>query len=256
MKFTHSTALFTTFLALSGFSQAAVITDDFSSDTSANYTGSDSFGSGGSFTVDAGDSNELRIQAGNNNTYSVVHTTSSLEIGDIYSIDFLTARTGESGGTANGEFLMLTTGLGQPNGSSTSGFRLRLDSAGSIRLSTYSANGPDPTVSTGYSPSVAPDTFWAARVNATDFDFYFGPQGSRTFITSGSLHPDDIDTETLHVGFQAFSNPSTGFSFDNLRITEGAVERVPEPSTVGLLVVGVAVLGGGRRMVRGFEIAD
>ena len=213
-------------LSLSSPVFAASLSDDFESDTSTNYTGSDSFGSGGSFTIDDGDSNALRILTGGNNTYSVVHTTSSLEIGESYSIDFLDARTGESGGSGNGAFLMLTTDTGQPNGSSSSGFRLRLDSQANIRLSTLSVNGPDPTITSSTSPSVAPDTFWIDRTTATDFEFYYGSAGSRTWITTGSLHPDDVDTETVHVGFQAFGG-ATGFSFDNLEIQPTSMDTEP-----------------------------
>jgi hypothetical protein len=217
MKYTNYAAIFVAAFAMTGFSKGTVLQDDFSTDTSANYTGSNSYGSGGSFTVDAGDSNEVRILTGGNNTYSVAHTTSSLDVGESYAIDFLDARTGESGGAGNGLFLMLTTGTGQAGSSGSSGFRLRLDTFATIRLATYSANGTNSTVSSSISPSAAPDTFWVDRTTATDFEFYYGSAGSRTLITTGSLHADDVDTETVHVGFQAFGG-STGFSFDNLRV--------------------------------------
>ena len=243
------TSLLATLLATMAFapySQAVVLANDFSTDTSADFTGSDSFGSGGLFTVDDGDSNELRILTGNNNTYSVVHTTSSLDIGESYSIDFLDARTGESGGGANAAFLMLSTSTEQPNGSTSSGFRLRLDSENvNIRLSTFSANGADPTVTSSTSRSVAPDRFWIDRTTATDFEFYYGSAGSRSLIIAGSLDALDVDTETIHVGFQAFGRPGTGFSFDNLEIAPTAV---PEPSTsIPLVLLGAASLLAKRR---------
>ena len=75
-------------LTLASTAFAASLVDDFDTDTSADYTGSDSFGSGGSFTVDDGNSNALRILTGANNTYSVVHTNSSLDVGERYSIDW------------------------------------------------------------------------------------------------------------------------------------------------------------------------
>ena len=101
------------------------ILDTFSTDTSANYTGSDSFGSGGSFTVSSG---SLNLTPAGGNTYSVVHTTSNLEVGESYSVDLLDPPegSGNSGG-GDGQFLMLTSGTVQPNGSSIFGFRLRVD---------------------------------------------------------------------------------------------------------------------------------
>jgi hypothetical protein len=228
-------------LSLGAAAIAAPLTDNFSTDTSANYTGSNSFNSGGSFNVSGG---TINLTAASNNTYSVVHTTSSLAVGESYSIDMLDPYTGSgNSGGEDGQFLMLTTSTGQPNNSASFGFRLRIDRSTTIRLATYS-NNTTTTVDTGVSTGVAPTTFWADRVSATQFDFYYGVAGSRTFIYSGNLTASEA-ANPIHVGVQAFSATGTGsevFNFDNLSIAA----TIPEPASVALLGFG-AIIGLVRR---------
>lgn len=226
--------------------RATPLLDDFNTDTSANYTGSNSYGSGGSFTIDASDNNVLRNLPASGNTYSVVHTTSSLGIGETYSIDALDPWSGGGlSGGGDGQFIMLTTSTGQPNGSSSYGFRLRVDNNSVIRLFTASSAG-NSTVNTTTSPSVAPDTFWIDRTTATDFEFYYGPSlGSRTLITTGSLAASDV-VSPLHVGIQSWSTGgSEQYDFDNLQI-----QNIPEPSAFALTAIGVLALVGLRRRKR------
>jgi hypothetical protein len=217
MKLTTRTAILAVALGIQGAVCAANLTDDFETDTSGDYTGSDSFNSGGSFTVSGG---TLNLTAASNNTFSIVHTTSSLEVGESYSLDMLDPwdGSGNSGGN-DGQFLMLTTGTGQPNGSSSFGFRLRLDNNSVIRLQTLKSDG-NTIVSTSVAPSAAaPDTLWIDRISATDFEFYYGPAGSRTLITTGSLPASDA-ANPLRVGFQAFSASGATelYNFDKLQI--------------------------------------
>ena len=212
---------------------AAPLVDDFSSDTSANYTGSNSFNSGGSFDISGG---TLNVTAGTNNTFSVVHNTSSLGIGETFSIDVVTPSTGagNNSGGSDAARLMLTTGTGQPNGSSTFGFRLRIDSNTNIKIQTYSSTSST-NVDTGVSPTVAPDTFWIDRVTATSFEFYYGSAGSRTLIGTGNLEASDV-VNPIHVGVQGFANPTELHQFDNLQIQ--AISSIPEPGSLALLGMG------------------
>ena len=213
---------------------AVIIFDNFDTDTSANYTGSDSFGTGGAFSIDAGDSNVLRVATGITNTFSVVNTLSMLDVGESFSIDVPTY------GSNDGVFAILSTGLGQPDGTSVFGFRLRLDTESNFRLQTFSSGG-NTLVDTGVSNPKTPMTVWVDRTSSTGFDFFYGPKSSRTFIYSDALAASDV-LSALHVGVQAFGNLANSFDFDNLQISV-----VPEPSSFVLMMLGLAGYGLRRR---------
>ena len=63
--------------SLGSAAHAAPFLDDFSSDTSADYTGTDTFGSGGSHTVSGG---SLNVTSLGSNTYTAFHNSAQFTI--------------------------------------------------------------------------------------------------------------------------------------------------------------------------------
>ena len=158
---------------------AAPLADDFSTDTSANYVGSNAVGSGGSFSIDTSGDGSLIIDPGLGNTYSVMHAGSDLGIGESFRVDVSPVFPPVSGPKS-----VISTSTSVPNGTSTFGLRLRRDDVPGLRIDTWS----DGTYSTGPfitdpDPS-APLTFWIDRTTSTDFNFYYSLIGSaaRTLI--------------------------------------------------------------------------
>ena len=82
---------------MSGISHGAVFFDDFSTDTSANYTGTQTFGSGGSFSISGG-----TLNVGGGGTYDVFHNTARLAVGETVSVDVIPAGSTDSRTTAEG----------------------------------------------------------------------------------------------------------------------------------------------------------
>ena len=206
--------------AWAGLANAAVFLDDFNSDTSGDYTYSDSYGSGGSFNVSGG---TLNIDAAAGNTASVMRTsTVSFAVGEWLGIDAAAPGASTSG---HNVFLMLSTSTGQPNGTSSYGIRLARENA-TVRTKIY-PGGNQPTVPEA--DVTTPATLWINRVSDTVFDSYYEMEGSgtKTFVSSDSM-PDLAGITDLHIGAQAWAGSQ---SFDNLRI-------VPEPATLILLGMG------------------
>ena len=185
----------------------AAVVDDFSADTSGSYAYEDSFGSGGGFAINT-DTGKLELSTGGNNTASLVLNDGTfLGTRQRYAIDSET--------DAN-SFLLLTTSLGQPNGSDSFGFRIRRDATWRIQI----AGGSGDTIDSGVpgNPSAVPETLWADRISDTEFEFYVEEAGSgvRTFL--GAATNSDLDgVQELRVGVQGFGGSVT-FGFDNLRI--------------------------------------
>ena len=234
----------TPFLILGAFSapsNATPLVDDFSSDTSANYVGSDSYGCCGSFSIDTSGAGSLLIDPGLSNTYSVMHSNSDLGVGEQFRIDV--GRVNLSGNTM---FSMVSTHPALPDGTSEFGFRFRRDSGDGLHIETIS-NGsdiigpsfPDPDPSASL-------TLWIDRITATQFGFYYSEigSGSRTFVGNSSLLPSEV-TSSFHVGAQTWrflTDSPPAYAFDNLQI-------VPEPSTALLLGIGLSALAATRRRV-------
>ncbi|MDC0935828.1 PEP-CTERM sorting domain-containing protein [Pirellulales bacterium] len=217
---------------------SAAFLDDFSSDTSADYTYENSYGGGGSFDVSGG---TLNITTGSNNTAMVTLTAAeSFAVGESLGVDV----PPQSG--ANGLFLTLGTAPGQPGAAGGDGYRWRRDAGGGgLRIYQAAANtlilaGDDPDKS-------SPATLWIDRTASDTFEFSIQLAGSSTRTSIGSDTYANLDgISNLHIGMQAFDSSSNPYSFDNLRIVD--TNSIPEPSTLALgLLTGVVVVGRRRR---------
>jgi hypothetical protein len=170
------------------------------------YTGSNSYGSGGSFTISSG---QLNITTGINNTFSVMTTDcKAFCVGVTLSLEV-------PGYSGSGDiFMMCSTTDGQPDGTSTFGFRFRRDGGTYARMQLYPGGivadtlDPDPT---------EPATVCVERTSDTDFDYSIIINGTKTQLGSFTLS-QLAGIINLHVGAQAYALSNKTFAFDNLRI--------------------------------------
>ncbi len=181
--------------------------DNFENPGLIGYTYEDSYGSGGSFTV-SGDT--LNITTGSDNTASVVTTDeTAFCVGSTLSVEV----PGVSG--SQGVFMMCSTTAGQPNGTTTYGFRFRRG-GGIVRIDRYpgtgSADSTDPSPGSSAVLSVT-------RTSATDFDYSIEINGTETPLGSFTIEQLE-EFYNLHIGAQAYDTTGSTFSFDNLLVTQ------------------------------------
>jgi hypothetical protein len=170
------------------------------------YTFEDSHGSGGSFSISGG---KLNIATGTDNTASVM-TTDCMPfcVGETLSLKVPSVSASE------GVFMMCSTTAGQPDGTSTFGFRFRRD--GYARIHLYpggilaNTSDPDPT---------QPATVCVKRTSDTHFDYSIIIDGVRTHLGSFTLS-ELAGIINLHMGAQAYDISSETFVFDNLEISK------------------------------------
>ena len=180
--------------------------DDFSTPGLVSYTGSNSYGSGGSFTVSGG---KLNIKPGADNTFSVMTSnTVGFNVDDALSLDVPAISGTES------VFMMCSTAAAQPNGSITFGFRFRRG-GGIVRIDLSpggsGTNTADPC-------SARPAILIVTRTSDTGFEYSIKIEGAQYCLGSFAL-PNLAGNYNLHVGAQAYKQTSgTTFAFDNLLI--------------------------------------
>ncbi|MDC0935826.1 PEP-CTERM sorting domain-containing protein [Pirellulales bacterium] len=194
---------------------SAAFLDDFSSDTSANYTFEDSYGSGGSHDVSGG---TLNITTGNGNTAMVTLTAAqNLAVGESLGVDV------PPQSNPNGLFLTLGTALGQPGAAGGDGYRWRRDAGPTGGLGIYQA-AANTIILTEIDPDKSsPATLWIDRTASDTFEFQIQLEGGITRTSVGTDTYAALDgISNLHIGMQAFDSSSTVYSFDNLRIVDTA----------------------------------
>ncbi len=240
-------------LLMPGAASAAPFFDDFSADSSADYTLVNSFGSGGAFNVGGG---KLNLTPGNSNTLSVVldDGTHFLMPGGTFSVDM----PASPWTNANyGQFVIVSSTGVQPI--SSTGWRIRRDwrdegLGGSVWLQdaisgsqTVSSDGDFGLANT---PTGNLRLFIERHLNGVDFDFYYldldTVSATIQHLGDGTL-PAALAGTPLYVGVQAWKGNVTShvFEFDNFSIT-----AVPEVSTkaMGLLgALSIALLMWRRR---------
>jgi hypothetical protein len=204
----------------------AVFVDDFSTDTSADYVFTDTFNSGGSYTVSGG---KLNVSSASNNTADVFYNTAIFEIGQTVSVDIT--------GNKN-TYLSVSTTTRAANYASEDGIRLNWEIDGTFQAKNYT-NGTalSPiTFDNSFDVDAGSVTLYLYRASDNEFAAAFdGGSGFTWLNTTGGTEREDFtvgDTGNgaLYVGVETY-NPGTR-NFDNLTLS------VPEPSSTALLGLG------------------
>lgn len=212
---------YTTLIALSiatpMTTQAALFIDDFSADTSANYTATNTFGIGGSFDISGG---TLNLTPGSGNTYDVFHNTAQLEAGEFVTT---TISTG-----ASQTFLTISSITRGPNTGSEDGIRWYLDDGTTLKSRTY-RNGSATDVTYAYAGS-GDLALYIYRDDATTYRI--GHDSGSGIVINDTITITETAADTgLFVGFEAYQPPTR--NFQNLEIA-----AIPEPTTAALLGLG------------------
>jgi hypothetical protein len=185
--------------------------DDFENPGLVDYNDSNSFEQGGSFEISDG---KLKITTGNNNTFSVM-TREAVEfaIGDTLSLEVPAVSDNE------GVFMMCSTTAGEPNGTTTFGFRFRRDggSPGYARMHLYPPGTGGILADTLDPFPDKPATLRVKRTSNEDFDYSIEIEGEKFPLGSFTL-PELSNSNNLHIGAQAYGLSSGTFEFDNLKI--------------------------------------
>ena len=205
----------------------AVFVDDFSTDTSADYVFTDTFNSGGSYTVSGG---TLNVTSAPNNTTNVFYNTAIFEIGQTVSLDISGPKD---------IYLSVSTTTRAANTAGEDGIRLNWRAGGTFQAKNYtngSALSPI-TFDSSFDVDAGSVTLYLYRASDNEFAAAFdGGSGFTWLNTTGGTEREDFtvgDTGNgaLYVGVETFNNTGTR-NFDNLTLS------VPEPSSTALLGLG------------------
>ena len=190
-----------------GEDAAAVTVDDYSADTTGDYSLSDSYGSGGSFVILGG---ELLLRPAAQNTVAAVLTAEGqrMEVGERWGV--------RNPAYANVMF-MVSSVPRQPDGADEYGFRFRRDPSG-LRVESYDAGVSLTGLSADPGGSI---TLWIERQTETVFEFSVSQEGcgGRTVIETLEL-PELAGVPSLYVGMQAWHDFGGVARFDDLRVVE------------------------------------
>jgi len=231
-------------LGLAGTASAALFMDDFSSDTSGDYTHRDTFNSGGSFSINT-TTQQLTLNAANNNTSTITHDTARLGVGEVFVMEV-------SAFTAGKDIAMFVSNQAAPpnfnlSGGSRNGFRFfahpnfgweirkLVNGTSTSFITTTSPVDPVPTTSQALSMYIFRDT-------ATDFRFGFDLGSGLQILdfASGATTHSELGND-LWIGSEIFGRDGSGsLTLDSLAI-------VPEPSTLVLLGIALGSVAMRRR---------
>lgn len=193
-------------LAFASDLSAASFLDDFSMDTSSNYKATDTFGSGGMFTILGG---TLNLSPAGSNTHDVFHQTARLEVGEF-------VRVTVPAGTVKDFFLTTSTTDRGPNTGSEDGIRFVLASNGTFESRVY-RDGAATTTSYAGSPAgwIGDMTIYIYRDSATQYRVGYDT-GSGIDILDTITITQTAAVDSLYVGVEAFGGGVR--NFDNLEI--------------------------------------
>lgn len=189
-----------------GIVNAAQFLDRFHADTSANYVGTRTSGSGGSsFNVTDG---SLNIVSANATTFCVFHSTAQLQEGEVMSV------VSYANNPVNYRISVSTIPRG-PNTGTESGIRFYVPSAVNMRAQVYSGGVLKNIDHPGVYPLDKDLTFCIFRTTKTKYSVgYF--DGTDLVILNDSIEiPQTANVTGLYVGVEAYSlSPK----FDDLQI--------------------------------------
>ncbi len=226
-------------IGLAGRVNASPFVDDFSTDTTGDYTHLNTFNSGGSFSINTTTAT-LTLNAANNNTSTITHDFARLAVGESFVMEV-------SGFTVGKEFSLFVSNQAAPpnfnlSGGSRNGFRffahpnngweLRkvVDGSATNFVTTTSPVDPVPATSQALSMHIFRDT-------ATDFRFGFDLGSGLQILdfASGAATHTGLGSD-LWIGAEIFGrNGSGSITIDRLAI-------IPKPG--GLLLSARGGVGG------------
>ncbi len=208
-------------LAVAGTASAAPFLDDFSSDTTANYSVTN-----GTIGVAGG------VLTGNNGSttttsVNIVHNdTAHLEVGEFAAVDIVT--------NPREVMLIISTQQLQPNASGPSGIRLSAYSTEeSVRARVY-GSGTSASPDTTYAGIAGVTSLFVYRDAADSFRVGYDNGDGVEFLGDPLTVPNTAAADGLFVGVQLFHNvANSDFAVDNLRIA-----AIPEPAALSLVGLG------------------
>ncbi len=245
MKTANKTAIRSSIVAIAmampSLAYSAAFIDTFSSDTSANYTGTQTSGGGtaNGFTISGG---TLNIDPNGRNSYTVFNNTAVFDIGDTLSVDTTTS-------AGHDIRLSVSTSAVGPNTGTNNGVRLKRNRGdGSFEFQAYSGTGAVYDSAFNISAGSA-ITLFLTRESADTFSAaYDAGSGLVQLNTSGGTEKQIISvtgvpSSTLFIGVEGYGDSASegAVSFDNLQVV------IPEPSTMALLGLGGLALLRRRR---------
>ena len=187
---------------------AGVFLDDFSSDTSASYIGTDTFGSGGSFNISGG---TLNVDPGNGNTHNVFYKDALLAPGGF-------VRVTVPYGTENDFFLTISTTTRQPGTGSEDGIRFNLGSSGTFQSRPYHNGSIGTVIHYTEHPMewTADMSLYLFRDTETSYRVGYDTGGGVTAMGNSITLPGTAGVAALYVGVEAYTGGIR--QFDNLEV--------------------------------------
>ena len=210
MKYTNHAAIFVAAFAMTGFSKGAAFFDDFSADTSANYIGTRTFGSGSpSFNVSGG---TLNVVNTGNQTDNVFHSTAQLEAGEYVRV------TVPVGTRTNLRLTVSTTTRG-PNTGTEDGIRYLFysNSTSELRTEVYRDGVVTSTsyfgVPTGWTGDL---TMYVFRDTNTSYRVGYDTGSGVSIVGPAITINETSGASGLYIGVEGYATATR--RFDNLEI--------------------------------------
>ena len=235
------TCIIATILGTALIAQGTPFLDDFSTDTSADYTGTSTFGTPtATFDVSGGTLNSPAT-GGVNETFDIFNNTALFGIGDRVSVDVT---------DPSDVYLSVSTTTRAANTAGEDGVRFNWEPDGTFRVRNYDDGSESGSVNFHSSFDVnAPVSFTLYLTRESDNTFsaaFDSGSGLTQLNTTGGAEKQiftagDTGNGNLYFGIETFGSGVR--NFDNLQITTAA----PEPSSLALLGVGGAMLMAVRR---------
>ena len=208
----------------SGQAMAAPMSDNFDTDTSANWTNYP----GASYTVNSGGNGLLQVRSGGGNAY-VYHKTATLDVGETVCVDVQS-----SVDDANVYAMELMAGYTttMQSGSDPAIRWIRFDGGFRIAQNPWSFTDTGDPFPNGFM------TLWIDRTGENDYQYLWGPIGSRTFVDSTTLGGTPPADGLLVACATSPDGALTDVDFDNFAIMTIDAANGVVSATPGTLIYG------------------